>query len=419
MSSLVISPVVASARESRRPPKEGLAHRYLLVAITGFLAAAAFPSLRIDIGGLQVPLHVVPVMFALPFAIPRMRRIPQRVRSAAAAFTFLFAASVLIHGEQLGDLVKVLTSAVTLITVAALVRNKNDFLFGVLAFGISLILMNARGISGGVVEHVGYAPLKGIANKNAYSIYALPAVLLTAFALLHFKQKKWVVAVLGVSVLTSTFVLFTGANRSGWGGVLLIGALLAIQARRWRTLAMVGGLALGSFVVSNIFGSSDAFQYQADRTTSGYESDTLRQSLFLTAVEIGVENPIFGIGVHELPRELAKRTDAGTDAVDAHNVIGYVAGGTGLTTLFALLALGVSLWRRPTQSTSPQLKLASDLVRLVLVLFLFRGQFSREILSVAGFPIAMGLALGLSLLDEKEDWQLHNVNARPRKSLQA
>jgi len=418
MSSLVISPVGASPlRQVRRAPKETNAHRWLLVAITGLIAAAAFPSLRIDLGGLQVPLHVIPVLFALPSTFARLNRIPSRVRATLAAFTFLFGASVLVHGEQFGDFVKVATSAVTLVTVVGLVRSKKDFLIGVLAFGVSLMVMNLRGITGGMVEHVGYEPLRGIANKNAYSIYALPGVMLAAFVLLHFRQRRWATATLVASILTSTFVLFTGANRSGWGGILVIGAMLAIQARRWRALTLVGGLAAASYVVFSVFGDSETFRYQAQRTTSGYGSDTLRQSLFLTAIEIGIENPFFGIGVQELPRELAKRTEADSDVVDPHNVVGYVAGGTGLITLFALIALGIALCLRPTQQMLPKLLLAHDLVRLLVVLFVLRGQFSRELLTVAAFPIATGLALGLSLLDNDETWDLLTVKSAPRKSL--
>ncbi len=416
MSSLVINSTGPVVRPARR---ESNRDRWFIVAITGLIAAAAFPSLRIDVGGLQVPLHVIPVVLALPTAMPRMKRIPSAVRVGLFAFTVLFAASVLSYGEQFGDLVKVVTSVLTMLTIAALVRNKGDFLAGVVAFSLSLVVMNARGITGGVVEHVGYQPLRGIANKNAYSIYALPAVAVAGFALMHFRQSKRSWAVLAAGILSSVFILFTGANRSGWGGILLIAGLIAIQARRWRALALVGVLTIGSYAVLSLFGTSETFDYQAKRTTEGYESDNLRQSLFLTAVEIGLEHPLLGISVQELPRELAKRTGSVGDVVDPHNFIGYIAGGAGLTTLMALFGLGFALWRRPAARMAKELLLAHDLVRILLVVFLFRGMFSREILSVAAFPIAFGLALGLALVEGTTDWDLVNTVQRPAKSRQA
>lgn len=408
MSSLVVNST-GTAIAAARPEKN--TSRWLLAAISGLIAAAAFPRLRIEVGSLLVPLHVIPLLLSLPIALPRLRRIPANVRAALFAFTALFSLSVLSYGSEFGDMVKMVTSAVTLLAIATLVRNKTDFLAGVIALSLALIIMNSRGITGGVVEHVGYEPLRGIANKNAYSIYALPAVLLGAFALLHFKLSNWAKAVLAACILSSVFILFTGANRSGWGGIMVIGALIAIQARRWRALAVVGGLAITSYVVFSLFGTSETFSYQAERTTSGYESDTLRQSLFRTALEIGVENPLLGITVQELPRELAKRTGSDGDAVDPHNFIGYIAGGAGLSTLFALIAFGVALWRRPKTGRARNLLLAHDLVRLLLLLFIFRGFFSRETFSVAAFPIAFGLALGLALVDDAENWSL--VTDRP------
>ena len=75
--------------------------------------------------------------------------------------------------------------------------------------------------------------------------------------------------------------------------------------------------------------------------------------------------------------------------------------------LAALFGLAFALWRRPTLHMPANLLLAHDLVRMVLVLFAFRGFFSREVFSVATFPIALGLALGLALVDEPNGWELN------------
>lgn len=401
MSSAALAPARPIAA-----PRAGGAGRWLLALIALLVATAAFPGLRIEAGGLQVPPHVIPLLVAMPLALGRLRRIPSNVRVTLFAFTGLFAVSVLRYGSEFGDLVKMITSVMTLVAVAALVRTKRDFVYGAVAFSAAIIVINFRGLTGGITANVGYEPLRGIANKNAYSIYALPAVMVAGYLLLHFRHSKLVMILLSGAILSSTFILFTGANRSGWGGIVLIGAMLAAQARRWRALGGVGALAAVSYAVFALFGTSEIFDYRLEQTTSGYQSDDVRQSLFSAALEVGIENPVLGVGPQLLPRELAKRLLSDADVVDPHNFIGYIVGGCGLFTLVALLALGRALWRRPIPNLHPNLRLAHDLVRMLLVLFVFRGFFSREVFSVASFPIALGLALGLALVDEPDGWEL-------------
>ena len=65
-------------------------------------------------------------------------------------------------------------------------------------------------------------------------------------------------------------------------------------------------------------------------------------------------------------------------------------------TPFALIALGIILWRPPRLTA--QLAVAHDLVRAIMILFVVRGMFSREVFLVGPFPMALGLAIGLMLV---------------------
>ncbi len=87
---------------------------------------------------------------------------------------------------------------------------------------VTILALNMKGILGGATENVGYQPLSGIANKNGYSLYCLPAVLLSAYVLLNVRQSVGGYLLHGALILSSCFILFSGANRSGWVGVLLI-----------------------------------------------------------------------------------------------------------------------------------------------------------------------------------------------------
>jgi O-antigen ligase len=401
MSSAALTHVVAT------PQPRNQSGRWWLALTAGLVAAAAFPSLRLELGGFLVPLHVIPLILAARLALPRIRRIPARIRTALGVFMTLFALCVLQYGTQFGDLVKMATSVVTIVTMASLVRNKDDFLLGLGALAVAGLVINARGLMSGVVDNLGYQPLKGIGNKNAYSLYALPYVLLSGFALLHFRQSKLWTIVLTACILSTAFLVFAGANRSGWGGLVLIALLLAAQARRWRALFLVGMLGLASYGALALLGDTQIFAFRVEQTTSGtYESDETRQSLFRAAVEIGLENPILGVSVQHLPYELAKRISFQGDMVDPHNLVGYILGGGGLFTFFALLALGFQLWRRPNPTMNRNEKLAHDLIRIIILVFIVRGFFSREIFFVAPFPIALGLALGLLLIEDTENWNL-------------
>lgn len=373
----------------------GTQSRWFLVATTLMIAATTVRALRLEIGGLFVPLHVIPILLATPIIVlPSLKRFPREVGQALVAFLLLFSVAVLRYGERFGDLIKMATSVLTIVAVALMVRSRRDFSLATLGLCVSLLIANANGFRGGYTEYIGYRPLGDIANKNAYSLYALPIALLAGFSLVHFSNGKVARLLLTGAIISSAFILFTGANRSGWGGIVLIGALLAVQTRKWRALAVIGAVALMSYAAFAWWGTSTTFNHRVEQTTEGYSSDELRMNMFSTAVEIGVENPVLGLTPQGLGKELARRLGGDLPELDTHNFLAYIIGGCGFLTLLALIVLAVVLWRRPPIST-PQIIASHDLIRMILIVFVLRGVFSREVFFVGPFPIALGLALGL------------------------
>ncbi|MBL8953700.1 MAG: O-antigen ligase family protein [Myxococcaceae bacterium] len=402
-ATLQLDVAVARPAATARPvPKTPRLNRALLLLTCLSVAAATMRELRLEVGGLLVPLNVLPVLVALPaIVLQTFNRFPRNVRVALLVFTGLFCLSVLRYGSSFGDLVKMLSSVLTIFAVALMMRRAEDFALGTVALCIALLVANLNGIRVGYVDYVGYKPLGDLANKNAYSLYALPIALVAGFTLLHFRTRLVTRAIVAAAIVSTTFVLFNGANRSGWGGMLLIAALLAVQTRRWRALFTVAGLTLISYGAFAWLGSSQTLDYRIQQTRDGYASDELRWNMLLKALEVASENPILGVTPQELGYEMARRLNAQLDRVDTHNFIAYIAAGSGFPALFALLAVALTLWRRPFPLIAEN-RAASDLLRMLCLLFVFRGLFSREIFFVGPFPIALGLSVGLLMVSTEE-----------------
>jgi len=387
----------------RTQPVREPGSRRLLIATGLLVAASTVRSLRIELGGLSIPAHVIPILFALPtIVMPTFQRFPTRLRAVSVLFLAIFGFAVVRYGSDFGDLVKMITSALTLVAMALMVGKREHFVPATVALVVSLLIANVNGLRGGFVDFVGYEPLKNIGNKNAYSIYALPIVLLAGYCMLQFKMKLATRLLFGASIISSAFILFSGANRSGWGGLVLIGVLLAAQTRQWRALATVGALAAISYGALVWLGTSQTFDHRVQQTRDGYSSDDLRVSMFETAMDIGIDNPVFGVTPQELKYELARRIGGDSPVLDTHNFIGYIVGSGGFPLLIALIALGIAFFRRPIGKLSRDTINAHDLVRMIVVLFVYRGIFSREVFFVGPFPIAFGLALGLMLASQDE-----------------
>jgi hypothetical protein len=110
-------------------------------------------------------------------------------------------------------------------------------------------------------------------------------------------------------------------------------------------------------------------------------------------------------GVHS---ELPRRLDLSFGMIDTHNVFGYIVGGFGLITTTAFFALGYSLWRRHRAVPSES---AHVLLRYLLILWVVRGSFSREVLYAPAFFIAFGVVFGLCLREGV--WRVPEKSSRP------
>jgi hypothetical protein len=365
------------------------------------LVASGFSAGRFDFGGLKVHpyLAVVAVIF-LPLAAARLRFIPVRLVVVLAAFGAFYFASTIVGGVAVHDLLKFTSSIVTILTMAMLVRSRKDFVAGALGMTLAIGSLAMRGLktdmSGGLEGAIENA------NRNAYSLYALPCVLMSGFILLRIKGLDlWIRCLLVGGVLAVILGISLNLNRSGWLGLALITTLLLYE-RSFKAAAAfaVIGAALG--IAMSIFFDLSHVQDRLVATRQGLTSDDLRWKLILYSIEIGMENPLFGASPQGLGHELAARLGVPGSSIETHNVFAHIFGGCGVICLLLMFYCGFLMWNRRLPRLPPNrlatFREARRVMRYMLILWLLRGFFSHEILYSPAFCMGLGLCTGLCLL---------------------
>jgi hypothetical protein len=393
-------------KKRRRLTPYGIA--LFLVAL--LIAGSAFRVLRFEVGGLLLHPYLVPMMvLALLAGVPKMHRFPRFALQILAGFVTVMFLSTLPVGGGLGEMAKIIASALTLLTGALVVRNRKDFLAAVLGLSSAAAVLAIRGLtSGGVGTAAGINPLEEVANKNAFSLYALPPILLACFLAMEKETPRWMrLAYLGLSAVT-VVAIFSSANRSGWLGVVAIAVLLYGRRHRLKATLFLAALGLMSYLLLTQYSSTETLEYRWEQTMGGIGSDQMRRDLFWTCVRLGFENPILGVGPQRLPVVLAQELHTQSPALDPHNAFGHVIAGSGLPAILLLLTFGWSLARRPRllrrrHAHNEQTREAHNLLRMMILLWILRGLFSREILYSPAFSLGLGLCVGLCVLHDVWD----------------
>jgi len=364
------------------------------------VAGSVFVELRFEFMGLLIHPYLLPLSILSLVAIPRLNTLPPRVFLPFLGFLALYILSTLPARGALGESLKILTSAGTIGATALLVRNRAEFQAGALGLACAAAILSYRGLSGGAdVAILGIDPIGDIANRNAFSLYALPSLLLGTFLALDRSARPAIRILVSICASITLIAIFSTGNRSGWLGAILILLMLYSKGRRLRAVIFVAALGLISYALLMKFSSIAALEHRVEQTLAGYQSDRLRRVLFMTSLEVGLEFPLLGVTPQKLPYELARRLNALAPEVDSHNTFGHIMGGSGIFTTLVFLWLGAMLWfRRKGIRPPPEGAFAHRLLRMMLVLFVVRGMFSREILYAPSFSIGLGLCLGYCLM---------------------
>lgn len=399
------------AQERGKKAVSGLSLTGVLLFVIGFLVlASGYLSMRPKVMGLSLHPYLIPVALAAPLVLlARLNEFPVRVLTALLVFTGMYFFSVMSgKGFLLGEIFKFGSGVATILVVALLVRRPADFVAGALGLSVAIALLAVRALQ---VEQVnsGFEVMEG-ANKNSYSLFALPAMLMAGFIATRMTTVPVLVrGLLVVSTLPALAATFMSANRSGYLGAALIGFML-FWDRRGRGTLVVAAVVLAMVYYMTAVADTSVFNERMKQTAEGTHSDEQRVKIIKTCTQIALENPIIGVSPSQVAWEIGRRTSSGAgqhiNYLDSHNVFAHVAAASGLICFAALLAMGATLWTlKPSdgkgyKGRNDPARQALTLIRMMVVLWVVRGMFTREILYNPACNIALGLCIGLFIVSQ-------------------
>jgi len=370
--------------------------------LTGLaLFGSSMRATRIEVGGFFAHPALMALVFFTPFLVaPRVGRLPRGVVGSIVAVVASVSLVTLLGGSfPLGFTFKLGASGFMILATAALVTSSRAFdagraglLFGVAAMAVQALVLGESEI--GTTE---FNPLQSIGNKNGFSLFALPALLLGGARILEPGRAWYARSVEIGACIAILLALMLTANRSGWVGAAIVALALATLQRGRRLQATVALSVIGALTawILSTYLSTSVIEQRVELTVGGYSSDDLRRDLFVGCLRLGLENPLFGVGPQNVPMELAKLLRL-TTAFGPHNAPAYLfaLGGIAVVIPFAALAVHLLL------ATSRFRERASThrTLQLLLVLWIVRSLFTDEILYSPSFGIAFGLLLGHGLL---------------------
>jgi O-Antigen ligase len=381
----------------------------LLFVVSILVLASGYASMRPKVMGLSLHPYLVPLALAFPFVmLARLGQFPAHVLAALLVFTGMYSFSVLGgKGIALGEIFKMCSGVATLVICALLVRRRGDFVAGALGLSIAIALLAVRGLQED--KFAGVEVMEG-ANKNSYSLFALPAMLMAGY--ITTRMRKVSVFIKGLLIACTVPALaatFLSANRSGYLGAVVIGFML-FWDRRGRGMLIVGAVAGGMVIWMANFADTRVFDERMKQTMEGNDSDDTRVAILGACLQIVSENPILGVSPSEVGFEIGRRVQVGhghhLNYLDSHNVFAHIIAASGLICFVGLLAMGYTLWnlkpadgRKFTGQDDPA-RHALTLMRMMLALWVVRGMFTREILYNPACNIALGLCIGLFIASQ-------------------
>ena len=400
--------LVAQPRPSAQAKIAGLSLTGILLLFTGTLVlGSGFMSMRPEVvAGLRLHPYLLPVAFAFPMMLAtRIQLFPLKILVALLVFSGMYVFSVCNGADiAIGEVFKMGSTIVTIVTCALLVRRRGDFVAGAIGLCVAAAALAYHGLT--VESAAGVEAIEG-ANKNSYSLFALPAILLAGYIALWMPTVPVVLKTIPlVCTVPALAAIFMSGNRSGYLGAVLVGLML-FWNRRGKGLLLVAAVA--STVAYGIvqYGSTKVLDERLRQTVQGNKSDDYRRDILWACWDITMENPLIGVSPQQLPFEIGRRTSNlhHYGYVESHNVAAHVLAGSGILCFAALMAVGYTMWTwRPRDGKvggqGDPTRDARSLIRMMVLLWFVRGMFTREILYNPTFNIALGLVIGLCILSE-------------------
>ena len=376
---------------------------------------------RLQIAGLLVHPYLLLLPLAYFLAQVNVNAIPQKVTVPLLLFFIVFSLACLQNINPLSEIFKVGASFATFLFFAFSVKSEKDFEW--MSWGLMLcaatigalgfLVGEEKGVAGARLS--GINVLEGIGNKNAQSLFTLPGVFLGSYLLIKaIAQRQFLKVIVMISFLFFTVIsIFLSANRSGWLGLAIIAvSTFFVMGLKGRTILFSMVLVVISYLAVELY-ASDIFERKRRQTTEGYSSDVGRQLLMRQSLTVGLENPVFGVGMDELHRQMAIRLKLGRfriEKMDTHFLPGYIIGSSGVIALvlFFTFLYQLTSKHRAGASRFDFVRQARMMVIFFVILFVARSFFSREILYSPTFMGGLGLVFSYYL------FQMRRANSLSR-----
>ena len=383
--------------------------RSTLVFCSGFfLAGSLSPWSRSQVGPFLLHPYLIPLgLMMLLGGLRKLVDLDHRLQLALLAFLALFTADCLQGGISLVEPTKMLITVATIWSFAVLLRDRFEVALASLGAAMAVAIISLPTILFPKANLTGYGGSLsgGFGNKNTFSLYALPMILLSVHFALD-RRCNWKLRwSFGICAGLASIGILSGGNRSGYLGLAVIVALVVLRRRKPREVAAVaigGGLV---FFLLSTFGSSKAFWFRLGDPATSRASDAVRVDILGHAMSIGWHNPLIGVGPPNVSNAIS--TSVGysiqmnlTGGLDAHNLYAYLFAGGGfpLTILMGILLVVLmsrpSAWRWTGPPSAPA-KAAMALMQSMVILFVVRAWFSEDVWTTPGFPMAFGIVLAM------------------------
>jgi hypothetical protein len=374
---------------------------------------------RLPVAGLLVHPYLLVLPVAVILSWTNFVALPDRVMFPMISFFVFFSVASLQNDSPQSEIFKVAASLATFVFFAAAIRSEKDFtwiswalLLCALSIGVQGFLLAEETDSIGM-RLAGINVLDGIGNKNAQSLFTLPGLYFGSFLLVQAISERRVmkIAILVAFLFIIITSVFLSANRSGWVGLAIIFvAVIFVIGIKGRTIFFSLIVVLLSYYAVDQF-ASDIFSRKKSQTIEGYRSDVGRRMLMVESMVIGLENPLFGVGIDELHHQMASRLNLnryGVQKMDTHFLPGYLFGATGIIS-FSLffLFLGRLAGKGPLIiNQNSAVRRGRLMVMFFVILFITRSFFSREILYSPTFVSGLGIIFGYYTLTLRRAYSL-------------
>ena len=300
-----------------------------LFLMSVLVVGSGLGSWRPEVFGLLVHPYLVPLGLVVPFLVGRFADVPLRILVTMFAFAAMYCFSSLNGGyNPLGEVFKMTSAMLTILVYAVMMRRREDMVPATLGMAIGVAILGIRGLGTNTVAGV---MAIDVANKNAYSLYALPVLLLIGYVCLNMKSTSVTVkAALMACAIPILGAIFMSGNRSGYVGVVLV-ALMLLWERRGKGLLLVGTITAAVALLIWQFGSTAMIEDRWEVTVAG-KNDQIRFKLLRACFNVGLNNPLTGVGPQVLQFEIAKlpSTQGRLPPGDSHNAFMQIWGGSGV-----------------------------------------------------------------------------------------